>query len=189
MKSGSGEIRGVTTERGSVYTYLPDGKTIRYKEVADKHSAPQDILVFVPDYEWVKKNAPEKDSPARICNKYGCDEAQYQNLLLSYIHDDDKSCYVVNKDNKELFSNREVAETEGPVYLLFVDRSELRPKKSFHIPVAKKPVIGFSAYDMRRFTESGTSFAQRHLGHKVTQIEYTSNYGKLKAQFAKINRS
>ncbi|MEA3342736.1 MAG: hypothetical protein U9Q92_01085 [archaeon] len=188
LKSGSGEIRRVTTERDSVYTYLPDGKTMRYKEVADKYSAPQDVIVFVPDYEWVKNNAPEKGSPQRFCDKYGCDEAQYQNLLLSYIHDDDKACYVVNKNNKELLSNREVAETEGEVYLLFVDRSELRPKKSFHIPVAKKPVIGFSAYDMRNFTQSGTSLVERHLGRKVTRIEYTSNYDNLKAQFAKITK-
>ena len=52
-------IDHIVTEHGSVYQYLPDGRTQRQNKVKDKTYEPQDILVFVPPYEWVAENAPD----------------------------------------------------------------------------------------------------------------------------------
>jgi hypothetical protein len=49
----------IETAKGSTYRYLPSGKTQRFKKVEGKEYEPQDILTFVPNYEWIKSNNPQ----------------------------------------------------------------------------------------------------------------------------------
>lgn len=44
------QIDYVETEKGSVYTYLPDGRTQRFKKAANETYSPQDAIVFIPDW-------------------------------------------------------------------------------------------------------------------------------------------
>ena len=186
LKSGSGEIDSVVTARGSVYKYLPDGRTQRYKKVTGELNDPQDILVFVPDYEWVKKNAPERGDPSRFNAIYGDNKTEYDQKQLEYRHFDGRTIDIIDKNGKIMKSNKEIAATKGNVFVAFIDKRGGRKKVDYMIPVFRKPVIGFNTYDTRIFTENGELMKEYHIGNKVTQIKYTSNYGKLKSQFARI---
>lgn len=44
----------IITEKGSVYRYLPDGRTQRYKAITNVLNEPMDVMVFVPPWELIK---------------------------------------------------------------------------------------------------------------------------------------
>jgi hypothetical protein len=49
----------LVTAKGSVYTYLPDGRTQRYKAATETLEAPQDLLVFMPPWNTIETKAKE----------------------------------------------------------------------------------------------------------------------------------
>ena len=46
-------LRSVITSKGSRYDYLPDGRTQRFKTVTGELNDPQDLLVFIPSFDFV----------------------------------------------------------------------------------------------------------------------------------------
>ena len=88
----------IVTEMGSQYKYLDDGRTQRFKAVENDFKRPQDVLVFVPNYEWIKANAPED----YVRETFGTTSHEYNQTLLSYVLSRGKRCYVVDAEGKSL---------------------------------------------------------------------------------------
>ena len=78
------DIEKVTTAKGSSYKYLDDGRTQRFKKVEGKQYEPQDILVFIPSYEWIIKNNP-KGALEKIMSEGINNKIKFEQEILSYI--------------------------------------------------------------------------------------------------------
>jgi hypothetical protein len=157
------DIDSVETARGSVYRYLPDGMTQRFKKAENSLRPPKDALVYVPDYEWVKENAPQEELV-----KLGDDETEYEDTLLGYVHDGNREIYITDLFGKKLGSNREIESADGPIYLVFISNG----KQDFSVPVSHTPKIGYSTYDMAKYydQEEQKWMRRRHLGNKTVKI-------------------
>ncbi len=155
------QIDRVVTAMGSEYIFLPDGRTQRYKKVEDRYYEPQDAIVFVPDWEWVKKSAPKN-----ILKLLGENEVQYEQILLEHSQGKGKRNFIVDAKGKKLDTNEAIEAAEGPIYLTFGDENGV----AFSIPVSKKPRIGWSTFDTRKFKDGDEYKRERHLGNKVTKI-------------------
>jgi hypothetical protein len=153
------------TARGSVYTYLPDGRTQRYKKATGERKEPKDVLVFIPDYNWIVKNAQ-----VILENKkhiVGEDEVEYLEILVDYVHGTGRDIRVIDSQGKELKTNEEVAKAERPC-CAFLTKGNV----DFYLPVTGKPHLGFFTFDTRRFNSGGQWFRSNHVGNKVIRIKY-----------------
>lgn len=160
------KVDSVVTAKGSTYRYLPDGTTQRFKEVEGREYPPQSALVYVPNYEWVKKHAP-KD----VFEKLGENEAIYTETLLEYVQNprkDGRKVYIVDRSGKVIETNAEIRNAEGPVFLNFLKDG----KPEFAIPVSHTPKLGFLTFDTRRYVDpqTGEAMRERHLGNAVIKI-------------------
>lgn len=160
-KSEKPAIDHIVTEKGSEYNFLPDGRTQRFKKAENKQYEPQDAIVFVPDFEWVKKNAPEK-----ILKLLGENKAQYEQMILSYVQGKGKKNYIIDKSGKKLEKNIDITSAEGQVFLTFGDENNV----DFSIPVAREPKVGFYTYDTRKYKEGDETKRERHLGNRIIEI-------------------
>jgi hypothetical protein len=154
---GFNDIAHVVTERGSVYRYLPNGQTQRYKEAEKSLRPSKDVLVYVPNFESVK----DKLSPEALAT-FGKDGQDFEETMLEYIHSEDKRVNVVDRFGEPVETNAAVIKEGGDVYLSFGDRV----KTDFTIPVSHIPKIGYSTFDKGRSKEG----VRQHLGNKVTKI-------------------
>ncbi len=154
------------TEKGSVYTYLPDGRIQRFKTATGALSKPKDVIVFVPPWNLVMDQA--KKLYPEVFGVIG-DEREYDGLLLRYVHAPAYTIHIIDGEGVELLNPSQIA-AAPKVFLAFSDRS--KPGSTFTIPVAKEPKIGYSTYDTARFEEDGTMLESKHLGNKVVEIEY-----------------
>ena len=161
------KVVSVETARGSVYRYLPDDTTQRFKKAEGREYGPQSALVYVPDYEWVAQHT-QKD----ILNKLGENEIDYMQTLLGYVQGKGKKVYIINTSGKKLETNQEVREAQGLVYLCFLTGDVV----DFTIPVSSEPRIGFSTFDTRKYKDESTGEMVResHLGNKVVKINAES---------------
>lgn len=155
------KLRQVITAKGSIYEYLPDGRTQRFQTIEGIKHDPQDALVFVPDYEWVKKNA----SPGML-NILGETPAQYNQTLLEYAQGKGKKCYIIDQRGMKLDTNALIAEAEGAIFLAFGDGEKI----DFSIPVSRKPKLGYYTFDTRIFEDEEGRKRERHLGNRVIEI-------------------
>lgn len=164
----------IETEKGSMYRYLPDGRTQRYKKVEDKYYEPQNALVFIPDWAQVSKNAPDN-----ILRKLGENAVQYNQIILEYAQkkEEGNKIYIVDKEGSKLETNQAIKETEGPVFLWF-GRREKNDKKDkliqdFAIPVSSEPKKGYQTFDTRKYkTKEGIIMREVHIGNRVKDIVY-----------------
>lgn len=159
----------VITEKGSMYRYLPDGRTQRLKTATGELREVQDTLTFIPPYDVIKGQGPKlyPDIFKGIENA-----AQYEQHLLEYSQLKGRTIRVVGKDGKELTTPADI-ETAERIFLAFVDKND--PKKSFTIPVAKEPKVGYLTFDTRKYKgEDGKTYRERHIGNRVKEIKYSS---------------
>lgn len=143
------------TERGSVYTYDNEGKTSRFKKVTGEHDGRSDITVFV-------NLTPEEGQ--FVLNAYHHVKDKYKSLKV-YI-------YEKQSDNTaKTIEKREDIENVNNLGIQIYNKSN---KKIIWFKEASlTPVVGYEVFDMRSFVdESGKSLESRHLGHKVTKINY-----------------
>lgn len=158
--SFSTEVLGFKTGRGSKYAYFDNGKVQRYKTVDNEYREPSDIIVFVPSFEWFKRNAPIE------MRDLFPDEKSFDVNLVLLAQGSDISPKIVDAKGNVLKSGEDLKKP-GVVYLAFTTkRSDGQRVTKFYLPVAKAPRVGFNTFDMR-FGEETTS---RHLGNKVTEI-------------------
>lgn len=160
--------RSVTTAKGSKYTYLPDGRTQRFKEVTQELNEPQDLLLFIPPWDVVKEKA------IKLYPDYFDDETtdqQFLRLLMEYIHTIDKTVMVVDGEGAPLNSFTDIEEGVR-VFIAFVDKQQ--NKVDFHIPVEPDPRLGWSTFDTRKYVNEndGLTYNERHIGNKVVDVEY-----------------
>jgi hypothetical protein len=157
----------IITAMGSVYKYLPDGRTQRFKTATGELSEPQDTIVFIPPFEtikdWALKAYPKIFKGIE-------NEAQYEALLVHYVHGGNKTIRVTDQTGKELTNNTEAAKAER-VLAALVDKDDTT--QSFYLPVSREPKIGYNTYDTTKYKdENGETVRDKHLGNKVTDIKY-----------------
>lgn len=157
----------VKTAQGSVYTYLEDGRTQRYKETTGELKEPQDILVFIPPWEKLAEKAKEL-YPVIFKNIHN--EADFNDTLLPYVKHKGQAIRPTDKNGKEILSLDELEEDEE-VFLHFVDQDDAG--HNFFLPVSKEPAVGYNTFDTRKYVdEDGNAMREGHIGNKVIDIEY-----------------
>lgn len=157
----------VSTTKGSVYKYLPDGKTQRFKTATGELQKPQDVLVFIPPWDLIREKAglmyPQIFGSVE-------NEIAYEQTLLQFAQLSGKTIRVVDEKGKELNSNAEV-QTVKQAFILCVDKED--SSKSFFLPVGRRPVSGWYTYDKRRYSdEKGEQWHEKHIGNKVVEVKY-----------------
>ncbi len=157
----------ITTAMGSVYKYLPDGRTQRFKTATGELSQPQDTIVFFPPYamikDWAMKAYPEIFKGIE-------NEAQYEATLVEYVHGGNKTIRVTDQTGKELANNAEAAKAER-VLAALVDKDD--STQSFYLPVSREPRIGYNTYDTTKYKdENEQTMRDKHLGNKVVDVKY-----------------
>lgn len=161
------EIDSIITARGSVYRYLPDGTTQRYKTAEQREYDPQTAIVFVPDYETIKKSAPSSFNTDAILGK---NETQYEQSLLEKVQSKGSRNYIVNAKGSKLDTKEAIEQETGPIFLTFGSDG----KVDFFLPVSIKPKVGYYTFDTHKYKDAqdGQWKRERHLGNKVTKIKY-----------------
>ncbi len=164
------QIAYFVTEKGSVYRYLKDGRTQRYKKLEDKNYEPQDAIVFVPNYERLKQLYTGNERA--FISKFGENELQYNQVLLKFLYEDAK-VYIVDGDTSEILDTNEEIKKARRVFLYFIDKKAKSKEPILQLPVSKIPKLGYQPYDTHVFYNSdGQRVRSRHLGHKIIKIEY-----------------
>lgn len=161
----------IVTGMGSVYEYLPDGRTQRFQKATGEMHEPQDTLVFIPPWKLIESQA--KTIYPKIFNSSGIDnQVQYNQFLLEYAQLKGHTIRVVDEKGKELRSNQDI-EKSGKVFITLIDKNN--PQDIFYIPVSKEPKIGYLTFDTRKYkNEKGETDRKKHIGNKVTEIQYSS---------------
>lgn len=160
--------KSLSTAKGSVYTYLPDGRTQRYKKATETLEAPQDLLVFIPPFEKIIDKAREL-YPDFFTNVE--DATQFQQLLLEYMAKDGTKTIRPGADQQEIYSLIGTS-PDLQVFLYFIDK--IKNKVDFILPTSREPKIGYNTFDARKFYDETEELhkRQRHIGNKVVSIEY-----------------
>lgn len=141
-------IESFVTSKGSIYKYLPDGRTQRYKTVEGKEHDPQDLTSFV------KFSDPDQEQ-----------------RFLSGIQESDKSntkVYLIDKTGRIYDTNEEAKGKDVKLALV-------NPKTGEVIETAKTsmdPQKGYQVFDQRRFKEGEHKFREKHIGNEITEINY-----------------
>lgn len=166
-KESERAVESVVTAKGSVYNYLEDGTTQRFKTTENKHYEPQSALVFVPDYETLKRIAPNDFDIEKVL---GENQIQSDQRMLEYTRGKGFKNYIVNAEGKKLETNQEINNEQGPIFLTFGNKNHV----DFAIPVSRKPKLGFKTFDTRKYKdqESGETKRESHLGNPVIEINY-----------------
>lgn len=164
------QVTRVITARGSVYEYLPDGRTQRYKKATAELNEPQDTLTFIPPWEQVKNEAIKR-FPSVFSGIES--QTQYEQVLLTYAQIPGHTIRVVNREGQELKTNSDTREA-GTVFLQFIDNNN--PNNNFYLPVSVDPKVGYLTFDTRKYkNQEGETMRERHIGNAVSEIFYTDN--------------
>jgi hypothetical protein len=155
------DVDFIETAQGSVYTYLPNGKTQRLKKAERKEYEPQDALVFVPDYQWVNKHVP-----SQFRSLIGENEVQFEQNLLSYVQEKGKRVFIVDEKGNRLETNQDIENVKGQVLLALGDKEKIE----LTIPVSKVPRLGYLTFDTRKFKSGEEYVREKHFGNKVVKI-------------------
>jgi hypothetical protein len=171
------DIEEVITAKGSVYSYLDDGRTQRSKKALKDNEEsikePQDVLVYVPDYLTLKQKGGQ--TWIDYLDSKGMDNpGTYEQVLNEYAQTNGKTIRVVSGKGKQLLTNLEVSlveEGEG-VFIALIDKGLDGDKTYATIPVTGRPVLGFSTYDARRYYDeiTGKPMKEQHIGNRVIRI-------------------
>ncbi|MES2409384.1 MAG: hypothetical protein V4509_03730 [Patescibacteria group bacterium] len=165
MEYNLDDIAEVETSQGSVYRYLPDGRTQRHKKIEDKDFEPQSLMIYIPDFDFIRAK-PEWVS---LVERFKDDAVLYEQTLLKTTHGEGQ---IVIMDlgatpPKILQTNKEIR--EGKRVSLVCTFKDGTP--TLKIPISHKPLAGFMTYDERTFTgDDGQSLRENHIGNKVTRI-------------------
>lgn len=157
-------VISVETEKGSVYTYNEDGTTQRFKKVESKFYNPKTALVFIPDYNTLKRTNPSSNFE----QVYGETASDFNQIILEYIHHHGKTTHIINAEGVKLDTNKQIANEKGPVYLAFSSKD----KVDFYFPVSHEPKLGYNTFDTRKFFdyEKNSWMRENHIGNKVVKI-------------------
>jgi hypothetical protein len=145
-------VKSFRTEKGSVYVYDQDGKTTRFKTATGEQLERQDLTVFTD-----LSLSEEEDVIEAIHHPLGANK--------------DWKVYVVErqKDSDVPKIVRDFSEVKDPdlLYLAVVNGTKYEVFKKASL----KPVKGYHVFDTRHYEQDGEPYTERHLGHKVIDIE------------------
>ena len=139
-----------TTEKGSVYTYDDQGRTSRYKTKTKEQYESQDITVFV--------DISEEESRSIL------DAIHAENPDLK------KKVYILERlEGGKPQIIHKFSEVNNPrnLYLSIYDK---QGKNEWIKKASLKPTIGHTVFDTRHFENDDEEETERHLGHKVIEI-------------------
>ena len=157
----------ILTAKGSTYTYLPDGRTQRFKQATQEMNEPQDLLVFIPPWDLIAEKARKMypDLLGGIEN-----DLIFQDVLLEFAQLEGKTIRIIDEDGKELTTNEAVQKTKQ-AYMACVDK--VTPEEGFTIPVGKRPVVGWNTLDTRRYkSPDGSGRRERHIGNSIVAVNF-----------------
>lgn len=155
-----------TTAKGSVYTYLPDGRTVRFKKATNEKLEPQDVCVFLPPWTEINTKAQEIYPEIFVGIE---NEVQFEQVILPYAQLPGYSMKVCDKEGSELTTNADVAKADQ-IFVLFLDKKN--PNKSFYLPASGEPKVGYSTFDTRVYEKDGKKMRSTHIGNKIVGIKY-----------------
>ena len=160
--------KSVTTSKGSVYSYLNNGKTQRFKTVEGETKEPQDVLVYIPQISTLKTWKNFERLPEWI-KEY--DNNQVMEILANdYVHNKTKMIILGDGSYKTINSNQEAARAEN-IFLFFVDIDT--KEIEFALPVSVDPSIGSTTFDARTYKDDNDHEKYScHIGNEVVSIEY-----------------
>lgn len=144
-------VASFETAQGSVYTYNETGQTTHYKTVTGEQMVPQDITVFA--YLDIQQN---QDFLAAYRTN---DQLQKTKVYVVERQPDDRPKIIRKID--------EVQYPEGLHLAIFKDGV-----MDENVPATLFPRVGANVFDTRHFQQDGTWKTERHLGNKVTKINY-----------------
>jgi hypothetical protein len=159
--------KSITTANGSVYSYLEDGTTQRFKSAEGEIKEPQNVLTFIPRIDRITDWENYDRLPEWIRDN-GNDQVM-EILAADYIHNPKKRVVLTNELNEVVRSNTD-ALTANSLLLQFVDVETNQTE--FALPVSSKPEVGDTTYDARYFEKDGKEHISSHIGSAVTDIEY-----------------
>lgn len=144
-------IDSFETAKGSIYDYNEGGQTTRYKTATGEKMATQDLTVFAP-----------------------LSLQQEQDLLVAYRTKNptqETKVYVVERqpdDTATIVRSVDQVRNPGMLYLAISRDGKIAE----NVPATLFPKVGFNVFDTRHFKQDGTWMTERHLGNKVTKINY-----------------
>lgn len=147
-KTSTKQPESFETSQGSIYKYLPDGRTQRYKTAEGKGYDPQDLTSFV--------KFKDLEQEQRFLS--GVQEG-YRNGT---------KVYLIDKNGKIYNRNEEAAGKDVKLALVNYKTGEV-------IETAKTtltPEKGYKVFDQRRYKEGSQEFREKHLGNEITKINY-----------------
>ena len=146
------KVKAFKTAKGSVYTYDENGMTTRFKTVTGEQHDKQDLTVFA-------QLTPEQE----------------QGILRAYRYpsesDKGKKVYVVERqenDSAKIIRQLTDIEKRDKLYLAIYKDGGMK----FGVPATLTPTPGFNVFDTRHYEKDGQGYTERHLGNKVTEVEF-----------------
>jgi hypothetical protein len=166
-------IDNIVTEKGSVYTYLPNGQTQRFKKKTNTLCKPLDFLVYIPPFEELETlcgrhkvknpNFLSEDHYAATIPVFGA--AGVDNFVIPGVLVDGDLYAVKDTRNNAV---REAWEESGKIMGLGFYGSNSQQR--FVLPVSMFPIIGATTCDGFVRPSSKGYDSKAHIGHKVTEI-------------------
>lgn len=144
-------VESFETAQGSVYEYDKTGHSSRFKTSTGEQMDPQDITVFVD-----------------------LSLDQQQDVLSAYRTRDltqKTKVYVVERqedDSAKIIRNKEELKNPSDLYLAIFKDGVMAE----NMPASLFPKIGSNVFDTRHFKDGRQWMTERHLGNKVTKINY-----------------
>jgi hypothetical protein len=129
------DIAEVETSKGSTYRYLPDGTTQRYKKAESKDFEPQSLMIYIPDFNFIRA----KPEWRTLVDRFQDDEVLYEQTLLKTTNGEGTALIIDSgvTPPKILQTNEEVrAGKRVSLVCTFTDGS---PR--LQIPISPKPLV------------------------------------------------
>lgn len=165
------DVETFETSRGSVYTFLDDGRVSRFKTKTNEQMEPQDIIVFVPDFDFLKDMMKPE-----ILSKLGASDEEVSETILQYVHSPlkDRHVYIIDENGK-FVKNQEDLYKAKKAFIALLHEQDGKVSTYAGLPVSRRPRIGFSTFDMSFYkNDKGEERIRRHLGNSVTKIKLKS---------------
>ena len=144
-------VSAFETEKGSVYRYDTDGRTARFKTATSEQMPTQGLTVFVN---------PNEQQAQDIVNAY-LPQGNNPEAKVEIVERQPGSGGKIVRDIADVKDRRNlnlVVMEGGRVTML--------------LPASVFPAVGQQVYDTRDYEDGGNNRTDRHLGHKVTRIDY-----------------
>jgi len=160
------------TEKGSVYSYLPNGKVQRFKTSENLIKTPYDITVFIPDFDWLVRNGPKEK-----WRQYAKNPLEYSGNLTDYAYANGRKLTICDRDGNKTLENSQL-NTEKDRFVAFCRQYKDSVKVDFHLPVSRFPQLGFRPYEFSysQINKNGEAKKEHHLGHSITSICFDSGW-------------